>query len=250
MKKILHLEDDQKPDTDLALGRWIKNQNAEVKFIGNAYNSGEEIAKVINWCDCLAFSSTFHYLSKIQNLLTKVIIPLRKEPLKIVIEGYEVAESINELVEDLAKEWVTQGYDEEDGITFGQYELNEQKADSFCYSIRHFELFEVTFDSKLKRINILHDRITRETERLLFEKEYKASAINRLTGRKIKICDLSSVHGPEWSKLESGSIVDEVDMSKLDPQPGYGIWVMGLTEPVKLLNRYDYYQYNEYEILK
>lgn len=55
--------------------------------------------------------------------------------------------------------------------------------------------------------------------------------------------------GPEWSKLKNEDIVDEIDMSEIDPRPGWGIWVMGLTEPVKLIGKRDSRGHNEYELI-
>lgn len=248
--KILHLEGDNRPDKlySGALTDWIEEQNAEVMYIGNAYREGEKIAKYITWCDCLAFSSTFHYLDSIKALLTKVLIPLRKTPLQVVIMGYDVDKSITRLVNDLSQRYVSD-FDSH-GRDNGYFELDESKADIVAYSMRLFNLFELTGRlDQLRPITVLQDRINREQKRLNFEKEYSQTAVNRPTGRKIKIGDLKSVVGPQWSKLKEGQIVDEIDMSKLDPRPGWGIWVMGLSEPVKLIGRRDSRQYNEYEII-
>lgn len=247
--KILYLEDDFEESKSSSISVWTRKQQGEVKFIGNAYTAGKEIAKEINWCDCLAFSSTFIYLAQIQNLLTKVLIPFRKEPLQIVIQGYQVENNIVRLVEDMSYVWKTEEYNDK-GEPEGYFELNESKADAIAYSMRLFKLFElVDFGDTLKPIEVLNERIERETKRLEFEKEYKSSSTNRLTGRKIKIGDLASVCGKEWSKLNPGDIVDELDMEKLDPRPGLGVWVMGLTEPVKLIGEDDRRGYNEYEIV-
>lgn len=246
--KILHLENDHKASESGALINWLKDQNAEVKFIGRAYNSGEEIAKNINWCDILAFSSTFHYMPEIQSLLTKVLLPIRKKPMTIVINGYQAPKRIADLVDDLAMEWVSKF--DKGGENIGYYELNESKADEIAHSMRHFELIEVIdYFGNTSPITTLNDRIDRHAKKMAFELEYKKTAINRPTGRTVKIGNLFSVVGKEWETLKEGDIVAELDMSKIDPSPGWGIWVMGATEPVKLIGRRDARGYAEYEMV-
>lgn len=248
--KILQLEGHAIPDKHGHLETWIKKQKGDTKFIGNAYKSGKEIAKVIDWPNILAFTSTFLYVDSMAALLSKVLIPLRKEPLTIVMNGYEIDDSITKLIEHMSYEWITEGYDKVDGRPIGYEQVNEAKADAIAYSMRHFTLMElVSYAAPLRPIEVLKARIERETSRLKFEDDYQKAAPIRPTGRKIKIGNLASVVGKEWSQLVPDSIVDEVDMSMMDPRPGSGVWVMGLTAPVKLIGRFDQRGYNEYEII-
>src|SRR5882672_1089371 len=199
--KILHLENDHIPNKGGLLSCWLrdkKKEGAEVKFIGNVYQNQKEIPKNITWCDVLVFTSTFHYLSNIQDLLQKAIIPFRSTPLKIIIEGYEVAKNIQRLVEDLAMKWVTEGYDK-NAQPIGYFELNELECDKIAYSLKNFELLTFNDRNEVSTITVLQERIKREDERLAFEQQYKTSAINRKTGRKIKIGNLASLVGKEWS---------------------------------------------------
>lgn len=66
------------------------------------------------------------------------------------------------------------------------------------------------------------------------------------TGAKVLIKDIQA-SGPQWSNLKKGDIVDELNCSSIDPNPARGIWVMGLDEPVKLLNSdgYDEWEFSE-----
>lgn len=66
------------------------------------------------------------------------------------------------------------------------------------------------------------------------------------TGRKVLIKELQA-QGPQFAVLKKDTIVDELDCREIDPNPSIGVWVMGLDEPVKLLNnsRYEEWEYVE-----
>jgi|SRR6185369_1189173 len=250
--KILHVEADIKVKPEQPASRWVKREKrkgAEVKVITNVYNNGQELAKLINWCDVLIFNTTFVYMASIQKLLTDVLIKYRKEPLRIIIDNYEVEKNIKLIVEDLSYVWV-QKWNKTKGEDDGYHELDPKKYDALAYSMRLFEIIQLKGDNEFIPITFLTPAIKREEKRLAWESEYKSKAPNRPTGRKIKIGDLRSVVGKEWDKLNQGDIVDEIDMSKLDPRKGWGIWVMGATEPVKLIGASDSHGYNEYSIVQ
>lgn len=67
------------------------------------------------------------------------------------------------------------------------------------------------------------------------EEEKKFYAGIRRTGRMVKIKGCST-GGKEWSMLKPGDEVYELDPSEIEPDIKRGVWVMGLTQPVKLLN--------------
>lgn len=79
----------------------------------------------------------------------------------------------------------------------------------------------------------------------LFVKHYQSTAIQRPTGKKIKILGCTA-HGPQFQNLPIGEIVDELDCSKIDPNPSRGLWVMGNGELIKLINDSGF---REYEIV-
>lgn len=89
-----------------------------------------------------------------------------------------------------------------------------------------------------------YDRKWQEQERIRIEKNKSFSG----TGRKVRIKKIVA-SGKQWSNLKEGDIVEELDCSSIDPNPARGIWVMGLDEPVKLLNS-DGYEEWEYAELK
>jgi len=104
--------------------------------------------------------------------------------------------------------------------------------------LEHHNFFEFSFDEdlKIKSTKVDFSIILDEyKEKIRIEKEYKDTAVNRLTGRKIKILACTA-KGSVFEKLSIGSIVDELDMSSQDPRPERGVWVQGNGEPVKLVN--------------
>lgn len=79
-------------------------------------------------------------------------------------------------------------------------------------------------------------RIIFDPKTLKEESEYLASAVNRTTGRKIKIiCCISNA--PAAKNLPIGDVVNELKMTELeDENPNRGVWVWGNGEPIKLVN--------------
>jgi len=72
-----------------------------------------------------------------------------------------------------------------------------------------------------------------ETQTL--EKQYRDSAINRPTGRKIKVLGCLA-SGKAFGNLTIGETVDELDMSEQEPNANRGVWIQGNGEPIKLIN--------------
>lgn len=81
--------------------------------------------------------------------------------------------------------------------------------------------------------------------RLAKEQAYRDTAQTRPTGQMVLIKTVMA-SGKQWSTLKEGSIVPALDMSEQDERANRGVWVWGLTEPVKLLNDTGY---NEYELV-
>lgn len=90
-------------------------------------------------------------------------------------------------------------------------------------------------------------RIAKEIEdaRLAAEQLYRDEAPNRPTGQMVLVKTVMAT-GKQWANLQTGQILPALDMSQQDPRHNRGIWVMGVTEPVKLLNDSGY---DEYEVI-
>jgi hypothetical protein len=115
------------------------------------------------------------------------------------------------------------------------------------YDISGTFQYDDELDGKFKEINlkaIKADWDRKEKKRLnelrsKIKDKARQTQINiknaRPTGRKVRILDIYA-HGQEWSVLKRDMVVDELDCIFMDTDPSTGVWVMGRTEPVKLLN--------------
>lgn len=182
----------------------IPKENNEFKIIENASNKPkEEIYKAMMWADEIWFQSTFIYLDQIYGM-GKLLLKL---PSKVVKIQNLSSKTILYHIEDL--------FSLEESATLDKHKI---------YQINFLE-DDILIDLSCFRAEI------DEQERL--KKEHYDNLLP--TGRKVIIGNVQTV-GKEWSLLKEGDVVDEIDNSEQDPSPGRGIWVRGLTEPVKLLN--------------
>lgn len=86
-----------------------------------------------------------------------------------------------------------------------------------------------TFGTEISMSEYHEEKAKLEKERIERNKGF------RRTGRMVRIKDIKAF-GPQWGNLKEGDIVQELDCSSIDPNPKRGVWVMGIDEPVKLLN--------------
>lgn len=226
-KKVLILEnEDWKDDEETAFHyfyRKLKKSGVEFKIIDHAASKKkEDIVSAMLWCEALLFSSTFIYRYEVKglgDLLMNIPIP------KTVI-GY-VMGSRGDLEFYLTDIW----------------ELKE------LAKMSHHKVFElVNTHPQLGEPLSEIDMVKFKTK---FDEE-EAERIHRnhnmpKTGRKVLIKKIQAF-GKQWSLLKEGDIVDELDCSSIDESPERGVWVMGLDEPVKLLNDDNYEEY-EYDTL-
>lgn len=209
--KILIVEGNVLLDAE-NLSRWAHRQhNAEVKYLYNVYNvDKKEILKLFNWCDVLAFMSTFDEEYKIMQL-AKVLTNIKKS-LTIYIDNPDAKDEVLQLLDNEIA-----------------YELTHHKIYQFeYYSNIHIPI-------SLSEKAICHKRkLELEAEKKVILEEYKVSRQTAFTGRKIKIKKIIA-YSKLFDKLIEGSIVDEIDNSGVDNKPNRGVWVWGNGEPVKLL---------------
>lgn len=123
--------------------------------------------------------------------------------------------------------------------------------DKDIYDIRHHNVYQIygyheppkliTFPEAIKR----HEDFLAEEKRIADElSKNKEEAKQKPTGIKIRILACNT-GGKEFSALKIGSVVDTLDCSSFDPNPNCssfdpnpkrGVWIWGVTEPIKLVN--------------
>jgi hypothetical protein len=205
----------------------LQKSGVECKVIDQASKHKKEVFEGALWADSIFFASTFLYSDEVKEVGDLLI----KVPQSKNIYGYCM--SGNSLVYEVENLW----------------DLKELSAMS------HHRLFEINhsyFDEYLGEdyswakeidLNVYVEQLKAEEEERI-----KKNQGFRKTGRRVRIRKIQA-QGSQWSKLEEGMVVDELDCSEIDPNPKRGIWVMGLDEPVKLLNS-DGYEEWQYEDLK
>lgn len=270
--KILILEN----DADLYDGHpftyWVERQKElghEIKMINNAYHSGEEIVKNINWPDRVAFTSTFIYIHSIYEL-SLAIAKYRKAPLEMWIMNDTLPGEINRLIEMHAEvpKFVENVFNKRTGEEEPLYEwvIDEDKAEQYGYAMRNIVISQLEYRSynhteSTRLMHTLHGLGLKWQMKLDEDKDFllSRSQPEALTGRMIRIKPgiLKSAPGEKWSELKPGMIVPEISMlgaSERLEKGQYkdrGAWVMGKGEPVKILNdnpgfgsaKYDEFEY-------
>jgi hypothetical protein len=205
---------------------WSSMQNTEIgslhrKFgeygihcvvIERAAHHKEEVFKEAMQADAILFASTFVYSDEVRSVgnLLKAI----KESKLIFGYSMNSREDLQASIENLWKV--------DELVEFGHHRLFEI-SNSFIDDAEMKWCKEIDMSVYQKEMDRLED------ERLRRNAGFKRIATNVLI-KKI------NAQGKEWSLLKEGDVVQELDCSSIDPNPKRGIWVMGLTEPVKLLN--------------
>jgi hypothetical protein len=249
--KILILENDGELDPLYPFAEYVdqlKQDGHQLKFIYNAYSSGDQIIAQINWPDALVFTTTFVYIHPIYELAT-AIAKYRKEPLEMRIMADDIDDAIKWMVDKYASYPVYDGPDSRGPQYEYTWYLDQDKAEQFGYMFKHIDIQRLSFDRKpeITPIRTLFGLASAWQLKIDADKDFLASRRldnpQALTGRMIRIRPgiLASAPGKEWSKLKPGTIVPELSMLGASDrvqgkQHDRGAWVMGLTEPVKILN--------------
>jgi len=194
----------------------------ECKVIDHANEHKEEVFKEAMASDAIFFSSTFLRVDEVRSI--GILFAKIKEP-KMIFGHVMAGRSLAVEIEDI---WDLE-------------ELN---------SMSHHRVFEIhersiTEDGAITEIpmSVYPEQVKKkEEERIERNKGFKK------TGFRVKILDLQA-HGKAFSNLKKDEVVDELDCSSIETNPGRGIWVMGEGEPVKLLNSDGYNEWT-YETLK
>jgi hypothetical protein len=226
VKKALFIENgffnDMKGHSVYDLYEKLKENGVECVVIEQASQKKSEVFQSASSADLIAFASTFLYEAEVKGVgdLLKNI----KEP-KLIF-GQVVAGS--SLIFYIEKLWNLNEL----------IELSHHRLFELTGNAHYFEDFYVELDMKAYPTRLAEEERERQERNKGFKK----------TGFKVKIKKLQAV-GKQWSNLKEGDIVDELDCRSIDPNPTRGTWVMGLEEPVKLLNDSGYEEW-EYEDLK
>ena len=201
---------------------WANSQpDSTVECIFNVYNADKkELIEKFNWCDILAFTTTFEHGDKIYTL-GQLLASIDK-PIDVYIDNPDAKKEVLKIV-----------------------------SGQLAFNLRHHTLYEFNPISRKKNIIGIQHKATyykkkakKEENKRKFEEEYKQSREKALTGRKIKINEILAF-SPAYDTLKPDMIVDEIDNSEVDNEPCRGVWVWGNGEPVKLLkegriNEYDF----------
>jgi hypothetical protein len=177
----------------------------------------------INWCDMIAIETTLinkYQVDDMVALMSKI-----KEPKQILFTWKATVEDLFEYLKD-NKSIVTI-----DHHNIGYFGLSDNE-DKLKWCIINTEVFRE--NAKLVQVKLAQEA---EIKRLKEEadKKYNDEAINRPTGRKIRVLRILS-DNKAFKTLIPDTVVDELDMSELDPNTNRGVWVWGDGEPVKLVN--------------
>jgi hypothetical protein len=195
-------------------------------IIDNAVNRKDEIIKALPTVDTVIFESTFLYANEVRgvgNLLKMV-----KTPLMVfggVIGGNnETLQGRIERIWDV-KELAEMSHHRLFQLMFSRYSI-EQEAKDLYFEV---DMLQYKADWEAQE----HERITKNKNM-------------PKTGRKVLIKKLQYFDAQSVN-LKEGDVVDELDCRSIDKKPNRGIWVMGVDEPLKLLNSdgYDEWEYHE-----
>ncbi len=217
-------EDKIEPPIVPYVKRYLDEANIPTKIVARASVFPEKVIKEIEWCDAVIFHSTFTYGDEVKgvgDLLKKVSKPLQ-------VYGSANMGNPGQLQRRIENIWSLQELAElSRHRVFEIISTPHTGLDRVWYNEIDMSVYKTQWETKQKAI-------------------YDKNHSYKPTGRKVRIEDLEAF-GAQWSLLEKGMIVDELDCSDIDPNPDRGIWVMGKDEPVKLL---DERNAREYKIVK
>jgi hypothetical protein len=201
----------------------LEEAGVQCRVVERAYQNKKDVFEGIKWCDSIFFSSTFLHQDQIRGLGD--LIRSIREPKKIF--GKVTGGEFSSLSYEMESIW----------------EISE------LAEFAHHEVYEI---EKVRGAGISLDKVNVDIYASMFKELEKERAEKnkgfKRTGRIVRIKNLQSV-GKQWSNLKQDSVAYELDCTSIDPNPSRGTWVMGLDEPVKLLNDSNYEEW-EYDDLK
>lgn len=211
MEKIIVLENDRYLNDDIQTmldKLMVSHPDYEIQYLyGAKHRLKSELADLINWSTIVFADTTLTEYGQNYELIE--LLSFIKSPKKVCLVHYELKKALDQFMQP--KDY---------------------------WSIRQHKIFEVERgpwnDFKMYDINI--DTETQEYQQFIdSEKSIRNGIKNKKTGKKVEILDIVAFN-PEFNKLKKGMVVDVIDAREIDPNPGRGIWVWGITEPVKLLD--------------
>jgi hypothetical protein len=198
--------------------RSLEKEGTKVTIINHAHQNKEQILAELPDTDAIVFASTFLYPDQIKGIGDM----LKVYPKEFSVYGYVIAGG--SLQSELERIW----------------SVGEMK------DLARHRIYEIEGDRiEIELVEIDMNHYVKEWERLEKERVERNAGFPR-TGRRVRVLDVKA-QGPEFKVLKEGMVLDELDCNSIDPNPSRGIWVMGATEPVKLLNddRMEEWQYED-----
>jgi len=256
--KILVIENDWQIDEDSFFADWVEDQKEagnEVRIICRISQpqSHEVFLEGLAWAEMLAFTTVFDWSTGYEALADFIGKFLKKsgKHLTIAMHVVNYEAPLERMVEKMGQEFINDyDYDRDQDMSY--YTFNKEKAQKWAHQFVNAELYVIEGNThtgwEMKKLTFLDELIQAEQKRIDFESNYKATARDRKTGRRVRILDVTA-HGSEFAVLVKGSIMDELDMSQLPNKVEYrsDTWVWGRTEPVRLIQARGI---NEFEIVK
>ena len=197
------------------------------------YADPKEVFAAVMWCDAILIQTTLIHKYQVDEMVEL----MAKLPPKQIIFTWE--DTVKDLYEYLS---------DDDNIVkmahhkIGYFPHDFQIEDGWEAAIHNTSLFADKAVIVAEKLRLIEEEKQR---RLAAEKLYRDEAPNRPTGQMVLVKTVMAT-GKEWANLKTGQVLPALDMSEQDPRHNRGIWVMGVTEPVKLLNDSGY---DEYEIV-
>jgi hypothetical protein len=194
-------------------------------IIDNAANRKDEIIPLLSSIDTVCFESTFLYGNEIKGIGNL----LKKCPKPLLVFGCVIGgnTSLKTKIESL---WSLTEL-----IEMSHHRVFEMDP---CFNVGLLDEGEWYKEIDMSQYKAEFDLL--EAERINKNKSMPK------TGNKVLIKTLQ-YFGTQLANIKPGDVVDELDCSSIDKKPNRGIWVMGVDEPVKLLNSdgYDEWEYFE-----
>lgn len=224
VKHALFLENDlwRKDQLINEFYKYLCDQHIECTIIDRASHRRDEVMAALPKIDAIFFQSTFLYADEVKGVGDL----LKKCPKPLLVFGMPTHGTLNEHIQNLwsVEELAQMSHHR----VFELLHIYPQHADEGeWYTEVNMIAFKEQFDKAEQDRKNLYANLKK-------------------TGNKVLIKTINAF-GKQWSNLKEGDIVDELDGTPIDETPERGIWVMGLTEPVKLLNSdgYDEWEFSD-----
>lgn len=236
IKELLYLENQALHSDQVAFVSKLRSLGVTVHVIERANHDSSivDIKSLLGLIDSVVFQSTFLRWSEVQEvgLLFKSV----KRPLNIFGKSIGV---------DNLELGLTNCFDMKDLAVMSHHKLYE--VSDMYYDIGD-SVVPVDLNKYKERINeVVKLKVEIIELRRLEDMDILSNELEQIkpTGRKVIIKNIKAC-GNQWSNIKEGSVVDELNCIHFDDNPNRGVWVMGLSEPVKLLNDSGYNEW-EYE---